>query len=358
MRSWKVLSLCLGLSTVAPAGALVTGCAEIGLDDAESEDTHEESAESNLTTAEKEAICNAIPAARPWTAAESEQLLDDVIRRVVEAKRKNDALIRERGVGGYAGAGTNFYKAILRNDKVAAAAILRPKLKPGYDALQIAGEIKGTSCIGYLYTVLRDVYADLGRSSEWAAIERCGRAWDSDGLHVQQALIKNGWLAPSIGFVSDERKLPGAESEVAVHKEFLRAAARGSYYGTPVSTTLMMKNFLPTPGSSTPIDSSYFLRVGSSRTLAFGTFRGAFHTPFIVPSATIPNDVLPSANVRAARDRGEPFVLESHRLREPWDDTNLEIRPLTAVISETFGQSVTYATGTMLFAPNGQDLLQ
>jgi hypothetical protein len=336
----------------------LAGCADLDGQGAESEDAHEGSAESNLTSSEKEAICNAIPTPRPWTADESTKLLDGVVRRVVQAKRQNDALIRERGVGGYAGAGTNFWKAIDRGDKNAAAAILRPKLKPGYDALRIAGEIKGTSCIGYLYTVLRDVYAELDRSSEWAAIEKCGRAWDSDGLHVQQALIKNGWPAPSVGFVSDERKLPGTESEVTLHREFLRAAARGSYYGTPVSTTLMMKNFLPTPGSSTRVDDAYFLRVGASKTLAFGTFRGAFHTPFIVPGASIPADILTTDAARAAHSRGEPFVLESHRLREPWDDTNLEIRPLTAVIAETFGQSVTYATGTMLFAPGGEALLQ
>lgn len=334
----------------------VAACTASTASDADSEDTHETASE-NLTASEKSAICDAIPTPRAWTADESQKLLSEVVRRVAEEKRKNDALIRERGVGAYAGAGTELWQAIERGDKARAAAILRPKLVRGADALRVVSEIKGTSCIGFLYTIMRDVYASLDRASEWAAIEKCGRAWDSDGLHVQQALIKNGWPAPSIGFISDERTIPGSEREIAVHREFVRAAASGSYFGTPVSRTTMMKNFLPTPGSSTRLDESYFLRVGRSTSLAFGTFRGAFHTPFIVPAAAVPADLAGSPAARAARERGEPFVLESHRLRQAWDPTNIEVRPLKEVMSETFGQSVTYATGTMLFAPGGEELL-
>ena len=53
----------------------------------------------------------------------------------------------------------------------------------------------------------------------------------------------------------------------------------------------------------------------------------------------------------AARDRGEPFVLESHSLRQPWDSTNFEVRPLTDVIAQTYGESVIDSTGTILFTP-------
>jgi hypothetical protein len=344
------------------SGLLVAACAGDDAGDGggngDSEDAHETATE-NLTSSEKQAICNAIPRPRAWTTQESDKMLSEVVRRVSELKRKNDQLIRDRGVGMYAGAGTEFWQAMESGNKTRAAQILQPKLKPGNDARTVAGEIKGTSCIGFLYTIMREVYATLDRSPEWAAIEKCGRAWDSDGLHVQQALIKGGWLSPSIGFISDDRKIPGGDSEVALHKEFLRSAAQGSYFGTPVSRTRMMKNFLPTPGSPTAKDETYFLKVGTSKTLAFGTFRGAFHTPFIVPAASIPADLVASSpSARAARDRGEPFVLESHRLRQPWDATNIEVRPLKEVMTETFSQSVTYATGTMLFAPGGEALLQ
>ena len=326
----------------------------------ETEDARTE--ESMLTTSEKEAVCNAIPRARSWTPAESKVLLDAFVASVVKRKVENDALIASRGVGGYAGAGTEVWKAIERGDKAAAAALLRPKLKPGNDPLRVAGEIKGTSCIGYLYTVFKEVYATLGRESEWAAIEKCGRAWDSDGLHVQQALIRNGWVSPTLGFISDETKIPGGANEVAMHREFLRSQRAGSYFGTPVSKTKLLKNFLPTPGSSTPDDDAHFLRIGRGTSLVFGTFRGAFHTPAVVPAASIPVSVAPTDGTRAAwlaaRERGEPFVLESHRLRQAWDPTNFEIRPLTFVMEETFDDSVTYATGTLLFAPGGEGLLQ
>lgn len=355
LRHFARLSILAGL--FAGLTAACAGDDADARDGGDSEDAHETSTE-NLTASEKQAICNAIPRPRAWTAQESDKLLSEVVRRVAELKRKNDQLIRDRGVGMYAGAGTDFWRAMESGNKARAAQILQPKLKPGNDAMRVAGEIKGTSCIGFLYSIMREVYATLDRSAEWAAIEKCGRAWDSDGLHVQQALIKGGWLSPSIGFISDERKIPGGDSEVALHKDFLRSAAQGSYFGTPVSRARMMKNFLPTPGSTTPKDETYFLKVGSSKTLAFGTFRGAFHTPFIVPAASVPADLASSAGARTARERGEPFVLESHRLRQPWDPTNIEVRPLKEVMTETFSQSVTYATGTMLFAPGGDALLQ
>lgn len=95
--------------------------------------------------------------------------------------------------------------------------------------------MQGTSCIGRVYEILREVYKSLGRESEWAAIEKCGRARDSDGLHVQQALIKNGWPAPTLGFVTDDAKAPGAGEDVDIHRGFLQSRAQGTYFGTPVS---------------------------------------------------------------------------------------------------------------------------
>src|SRR5262249_46523302 len=132
--------------------------------------------------------------------------MNEVMKKVAEDKRRNAALIAERGVGYLVGGRTPFAKAIASNNKAAAPEIIQPKVKPGYDAMKIAGEISGTSCIGYVYVVLKHVYGLLGRANEWTALEKCGRAWDSDGLHFQQALIKNGWPSPSLAWVSDTEK--------------------------------------------------------------------------------------------------------------------------------------------------------
>lgn len=350
MRGLGVLVLALA---IAPACAVDEGSGGDGDGD---EDAHV--SESNLTNSEKEALCNAIPAPRPWTPEEREKLRSEVVRRFVELKKKNDALVEQRGVGGYAGARTEIWKAIsIRNDRAAAARLIAPKLKPGFDATRVAAEMQGTSCIGRVYEILREVYKSLDRGAEWAAIEKCGRAWDSDGLHVQQALIKNGWPAPTLGFATDEAKAPGpAGQDADIHRGLLSSIPRGTYFGTPVSKTTLMKNFMPSPGSTTRRDDSTLLAVGKSSFLAVGTLRAAFHVPFIVPAASVPEDVAPKSGAARtawleARRRGEPFVLESHSLRQPWDATNFEIRPLTEVIGETMGQSVVYSTGTILFAP-------
>lgn len=351
-RTW---TRALGVVIVA-LGAL-PACSLDASDDADGEGDDAHVSESNLTNAQKDAVCAAIPAPRPWTTAEQTKLASEVVRRFVDLKKKNDALITQRGVGGYAGARTEIWKAIsLRNDRAEAAALIKPKLKPGYDAMQVANEMQGTSCIGRVYEILREVYRSLGREGEWAAIEKCGRAWDSDGLHVQQALIKNGWPAPSLGFVTDEAKAPGGREEIDIHAGFMRSLGTGKYYGTPVSKTTLLKNFMPTPGSSTRRDDSLLTAVGQSKFLAVGTLRGAFHVPFILPANAIPEDVAPASGAARtawldARRSGEPFVMESHSLRQPWDATNFEIRPLKEVIGETMTQSVVYSTGTILFAP-------
>ena len=344
-----LLSICL---------VAITACSLAATDEDDSEDAHTSGGESALTNTEKKAVCAAIPAPRPWTEAEQTRLRDEVVRRFVEMKRKNDAQIATRGVGSFAGVKSEVMKAIDRGDRASAIALVRAKLKPGNDPARVVDEIAGTSCIGRVYAVLGAVYADLGRGDEWKAIEKCGRAWDSDGLHVQQALIANGWPSPALGFVNDEAHLPGNAAEVAIHQEFLRAAARGSYYQTPVSKTTLLKNFLPSPGSNTPKDDALLRQIGQSKFLAMATVRGAYHVPFVVPAASIPDDFAkPGTSQRSARDRGEPFILESHSLRAPWDPTNFEIRPLTEAMSETFGASVTYATGTLLFSPGSANPL-
>lgn len=358
------LRLCaLGLSFGVAVLSLLptTGCAAIedagdaltGGNDEGDEDTHESSEEA-LTTTEKEAVCNAIPS-KPFTAQDGETFRNEVITRFARLKRDNDALLARRGVGGYAGGRSEFMKAIYAGDEARAAQLIAPKLKPGFNARIVAKEIQGTSCIGRVYAVFKESYATLGRAAEWPAIEKCGRAWDSDGLHFQQALIKSGWPAPTLGLATDVAKPPGNAADVALHEEFLRARASGTYYGTPVSKTTLLQNFLPTPGSPTRPDETMFLELGRSKSLSVGTLRGAYHVPVVVSGTAVPADIAPTGAKRQAwldaRNRGEPFVLESHLTRAPWDATNFEIRPLREVISETFTTSATYGSGTLLMAP-------
>ena len=353
-RPLALSSLLFGIAVAACAGP----DADANDDGAPVDEETPVSTESDLSASERDAICNAIPRPRPWTQAEADRLLAEVGRRAAEAKRANDRLIDQRGVGRYVGAGTKLGVAIGSSDWATAARIVRAsgKLKPGYDADRVVREIKGTSCIGWVYRTLDAVYTDLGRHDEWAAIEKCGRAWQSGGLQVQQALIKGGWSSPTLGFVTDQAKLPGGADERKLHQTFLDEVARsGSYFGTPVSKTVMMRNSFPTPGSSTRADESVFLKVGHMNSVGFATVRGAYHVPLVVPASVVPSD-LADAN---AKERGEPFVLESHLRREAWDKTNFEIRPLKTVIAETLGSNAVYATGTIQFAPlGGGDILR
>lgn len=346
-----VAVLCLAMGGLALAcGSAEEDDSDVGLEGPE---------DMPLTAAERaeaERVCDLIQPPRPWTRAESEKLLTESARRFNELKRENDALIARRGVGRFAGAKSAVYKAKLENNRRRMKDLIRPHLKAGFDLDAVVDEVEGTSCIGVVYRILSAVYKDLGREQEWKTIEACGRKWGSDGLHVQQALIKNGWPSPTMGFVTDANRLPGNnDADRSQHRDFVNAAARGSYFGTPVSQAKMMKNFFPTPGSSTRVDESVFLEVGKMNTIAMSTMRGAYHVPLIVPAHVIPEDLAPSGSARnewvRARDRGEPFILESHSTREPWDATNFEVRSLKATIAETMGSSVTYGTGTLLFAP-------
>lgn len=308
----------------------------------------------SATPTEAEALCDQI-ALTTWSAADSEALLDGVVTRFAQLKRDNDALIEERGVGAYVGSNTETWQAIVNGDRATAAALVEPHLEPGYDIEEVLDELAGTSCIGRVYRVLAEVYASLGHGTEWDAIEKCGRAWQSDGLHVQDALIRSGWRSPALPVVSDAEQLPGTAAEQAFHQEFLQAAAAGSYYGVPLSTTQRLQNFLPSPGSSTVRDTSMYSTLSHATYLAFATLRAAYHVPLVVPGRFVPADLAPADDSwwPQARAASEPFVLESHSYREAWDKTNFEIRPLTYVIAETFDDDVVYATGTLLFAPNG-----
>jgi hypothetical protein len=353
IRSFRLACALLPLSLSLP---MLAACASS--EESESEDAREvaDSTESELTTAEKQSVCNAIPSPRRWTESESDRLLNEVVSRFVKLKRDNDALIATRGVGQYAGTRSQTYKATLEGRVDEAAARIAPYVKDGSNPRAIAENLRGTSCIGRVYSVLKGAYAAIGRSSEWAAVEKCGRAWDSDGLNVQQALIKNGWNAPALGFITDSKVLPGSAAEQDLHRGLLRGVLRGSYYGVPLARSTVMKDFLPTAGGATVRDDSVFMRLGKSKFLAVGTLRAAYHVPVVVPAAYIPADLAPaSGSARtswlAAKAAGEPFVLESHSLREVWDPTNFEIRPFREVISETLGSEEKYLSGTLLFAP-------
>jgi hypothetical protein len=350
------------LAVVSLSFPMFTACAASS-DGAASEDAHEDAAstgteESSLTTTEKNRVCNAVTG-RAWTAAESDRLLNEVVTRYVALKSENDAKIRSRGVGLYLGVRTQIYKAIDEQRMDDAADMIASRIKDGSNPRAVAEELRGTSCIGRVYSILRASYTAIGRGSEWAAIERCGRAWDSDGLNVQQALIKNGWISPAIGFISDSKTLPGPSSEQDLHRGLLRGVMRGSYYGVPLSRSTVLKDFLPTEGGNTALDESTLLRLGRSKFLAVGTIRAAYHVPIVVPASVIPSQFAPSdGSARAAwlsaKGRGEPFVMESHSLRLPWDPTNFEIRPLREVILETVDSNEKYLSGTLLMAPFSQ----
>ena len=309
--------------------------------------------EGGTAPTEAAAIC-ALIEPTTWTAADAQALLEGVVDAFATLKRDNDALIDQRGVGAFAGSNTDTYKAIASGDKATAIALIQDHVAPGYDAADVVDDIAGTSCIGRVYRVLDQVYTALGRGDEWKAIERCGRAWQSDGLHVQDALIRSGWLSPALPVVSDAQHLPGSADEVALDQSFLQAANAGSYYGVPLSTTHRLQNFLPSPGSTTPRDTSVYDQLSTGTYLAFATLRAAYHVPLVVPGRFVPADLAPDGDSAwtTARTNSEPFVIESHSYREAWDKTNFQLRPLTDVIGETFTQNAVYATGTLLFAPH------
>jgi len=346
------------------AGAMTAACtgAAEDADDYESEDAHE--TEDNLTSAEKAAAkakCAAIPRAREWSQAESDFLLDTVVRKFTATKKEHDRLIAERGIGSYGGIRTDILKTISSGDKARAAAMIAPHVKAGYSARAIVDELRQTSCVGWVLKVLKETYTEMGRADEWRTIESCTRAWDSDGLHLQQALINSGWPSPALGVASDEKPGNWSETERGEHQSLLNGVRRGLYWDVPLSKTIMLKNFLPVPGTGTPKDERMLLEIGSSKFFSVGIFRGAYHVPIIIPARSVPSELAPTGSTRAswiaAKNRGEPFILESHSLRQPWDPTNFEVRPMTEVMGETYTQSVKYSVGTMLFSPKSQSPL-
>jgi hypothetical protein len=68
------------------------------VDDADDAATSE-AALTQTEVARREAICAQVQPGRPWTEEEATRLQSIVIRHIVDLKRDNDRLIRERGVG-------------------------------------------------------------------------------------------------------------------------------------------------------------------------------------------------------------------------------------------------------------------
>jgi len=313
--------------------------------------------ESGLSKSQIQAICGSVTG-KAWSADEKAKLPSLVVRKYVDLKKRNDALIEQRGVGAYAGGLTATWLAITGNQKAKAIELIKPKLKGGADPAKVVAEMKGTSCIGNIYEVLKDVYGDLGRGAEWAQIEKCARANSSIGNYLQAALIKNGWQSPTLGFVTDDAKAPGVAGKGGknhkTHTEFLTAIPSGTYYTVPMSKTVL-RNFLPTPGSSTKAENTLFNAIGKQKFVAVGALRAGYHVPFVVPASLIPDEAAPKGAARAAwiaaRDRGELFAMESHLKREPWDPTNFEIHPLKELLSQTFQEEIVYSTGTLVFGP-------
>ena len=321
-----------------------------------------EAALASTEISRRDAVCGAIRPGRPWTEDEGQRLLDLVVEGFARTKLGNDRLIGERGVGEFAGFRTAFGRKLAAGDDVGAAEILRPHLKRG-DASEIVAGMSGglhdgnvTSCVGWVLRAFGEAYAELGREDEWKPILRCAEAWDSVGTRLQGALVRSGWPAPGLAIVGDERPSPAwGPDEVVVHEGLLGAIPRGMYFGAPVSKKVVMRNFLPYPGSPTRKDESTLLALGRSTFLGVGTLRAAYHVPVIVPAASLPDSLAPRGRTRArwlaARTRGEPFVLESHSMRQPWDDTNFEVIPLTDVMGATYGASAVYSTGAIVFSP-------
>jgi hypothetical protein len=348
------------------------------------DDDAREVSEENLTQSEKAARCAKVKKSRPFTTSESAKLLELIVAKSAKAKLDNDAKIRERGIGIRMGNRSGVYRLLFDElkdpvtklkytpaeraaRKEEAVKAVRKRLKPGFNAEAVVAELRGTSCIGFVYEILRSSYAELGRSEEWATVETCGRAWDSDGLHVQQALIATGWPSPSLPFISDEANTIGSALEKEMLTGFKRAINKGVYYGTPLSKTTVLKNFAPMPGATTRSNLDMLIDIGSGNSFGVGTFRGAYHVPLIVPAATIPAALVSGVygKYKPAQTRGEAFMIESHASRQPWDASNLEIRPLSDAIVETYApfvdrnatpaqreSAIVYSTGNILFAPN------
>lgn len=317
--------------------------------------------EAALTQTElqrREQICSQIRPGAPWSPEEAQRFHDVVVKHIVDVKRENDRLIRERGVGSFLGVRTDAAKRIVAGDRAGAAAILRPRLRSGnVDAIVAEMSTAGmTSCVGWAMRAFAEGYRQLGRTAEWRTISACTRAWDSSGTRMQAAMVRAGWPGPTLPIAGDVTPSPSWDAENAgLHRGLLASSQRGSYFGAPVSRTARLVNFLPAPGTGTTRDDAGLLALGQSKFLALGTLRAAYHVFVVVPAASVPEEVatwVPNRSAwLAARRRGEPFVLESHASRQAWDPTSFEIRPLTEVMAESYGTKAVYSTGTLLFAP-------
>lgn len=363
-RTLSLFAVASGLAVAAcgaPEGDEEVYEDEEGVGRYEAEDAVSGEAAMSTAAEVREARCGEIRPGRAWTRPEAERFMDLVVKHFADTKRENDRLIRERGVGRYVGFRTDLGKQLDRtrpeNRGAAIANMIKNRVTRGNPA-EIVKTMRTTSCIGWVLDAFGYAYNELGRGDEWAPIRRCSLAWDSIGTRVQAALVRGGWPSPGIGIVADSKADPSwRQDEIDQHNALIRwGIPKGVFYGAPLSKTVVMKDFLPYPGSPTRKDESLFLQIGKSRFLGIATLRAAYHVPVIIPAASVPDDFVPTNKTREswlnAKRRGEPFVLESHSLRGASDPTNFEIRPLNEVIGETYGSNnVVYSTGTLIFSP-------
>lgn len=360
-RAWSGLSALVASSVFAFGCGVSTEEVDVLEDEtSRSSDTEDTSyAEDALSAAETEALCAQIPNTKPWTQQESDALVKQVVSSFTARKRLNDSLIRSRGVGKYVGERTPLYRAIAAGNKAEGERILAASLKGGNDPKVVLAEMRPTSCIGAVYSVLGEGYAAAGRADEWKKIFACGKANGGIGTRFQGALIRNGWPAPSLAFVTDTASLPGNANERGISSRLMTMRSGGkSYFGVPMSGSDFMRDFLPSPGSRTAADKSLLRKIGTGNYLSIGTIREAYHVPMVVPAALISDEFAPAKGTAsraawdAAKAAGEPFLLESHSARNANDLTNFEIKPFTRALSITFKDNIVYSSGTLLFSPN------
>lgn len=338
--------------------ALGCGSADVAVDETLPPEDDGAYIEDALSAADAEVVCRAIPNVKPWTTEESDALLREVVQRFADRKRTNDQLIRTRGVGRVVGERTPLWRAISAGNKTEARRIIAASLRAGNNADTVLAEIKPTSCVGAVYAVLGEAYTAIGRGDEWKKILACGKAYGSVGIAVQRALIRNGWPSPALAFVTDVASPPGNADARAYATQVARYQANGTpYYNLGLSKSAFLRDFLPTPGSRTVENRELLRTLGAGNFLSVATIRAAYHVPFVVPAAVVPDDLAPSSGPEraawnAAKAAGEPFVLESHSARNATDRTNFEVKPFTAALSMTFRDSVVYSSGTLLFSPN------
>jgi hypothetical protein len=187
-------SMVAAVSVLFAVSALaVSGCADDSVDGddevGEPDTDAREVSEENLTRSEKVARCNEVKRSRAFSPAESQRLLSLIMAKAGAIKRENDREISRRGIGQYMGNRSYIYLMLneqFKDEKLKiqytpaerasrraeALRLVQERLKPGFDAATVMADVRGTSCIGFVYQVLRSAYAELGRAAECAAVVR------------------------------------------------------------------------------------------------------------------------------------------------------------------------------------------